>query len=108
MSHAPDSAFDPVEEVIAEIAAGRLVIVTDDEDRENEGDLIMAAAKATPEALSARSILSAKGLYGFLALTVNGASMAAIDTTLLGLNPQAASSRTGSRSSARIRRHRRC
>jgi len=41
--------FDSVESVIAEIAAGRLVIVTDDEDRENEGDLIMAAAKATPQ-----------------------------------------------------------
>ena len=52
MSHAPDSAFDPVEEVIAEIAAGRPVIVTDDEDRENEGDLIMAAAKATPETIT--------------------------------------------------------
>jgi 3,4-dihydroxy 2-butanone 4-phosphate synthase/GTP cyclohydrolase II len=52
MSHAPDSAFDPIEEVIAEIAAGRPVIVTDDEDRENEGDLIMAAAKATPETIT--------------------------------------------------------
>jgi 3,4-dihydroxy 2-butanone 4-phosphate synthase/GTP cyclohydrolase II len=36
---------------MAEIAAGRLVIVVDDEDRENEGDLIMAAAKATPQAV---------------------------------------------------------
>jgi len=41
--------FDSVEDALAEIAAGRLVIVTDDEDRENEGDLIMAAEKATPE-----------------------------------------------------------
>jgi len=40
--------FDTVESAVADIAAGRLVIVTDDEDRENEGDLIMAAAKATP------------------------------------------------------------
>jgi len=40
--------FDTVESAIEDIAAGRLVIVTDDEDRENEGDLIMAAAKATP------------------------------------------------------------
>ena len=36
--------FDSVESAIQDIAAGRLVIVTDDEDRENEGDLIMAAA----------------------------------------------------------------
>ena len=40
-SHLP---FDSVESVIQDIAAGRMVIVTDDEDRENEGDLIMAAA----------------------------------------------------------------
>ena len=41
--------FDSVESAIQDIAAGRLVIVTDDEDRENEGDLIMAAARATPQ-----------------------------------------------------------
>lgn len=40
---------DPVESVIADIRAGRMVIVTDDEDRENEGDLICAAEKITPE-----------------------------------------------------------
>jgi 3,4-dihydroxy 2-butanone 4-phosphate synthase / GTP cyclohydrolase II len=45
------SPFDPVDAAIEEIAAGRLVVVTDDEDRENEGDLIMAAAKATPQAV---------------------------------------------------------
>ncbi|HVS53631.1 MAG TPA: 3,4-dihydroxy-2-butanone-4-phosphate synthase [Opitutaceae bacterium] len=44
--------FDPVEAAIADIAAGRLVIVTDDENRENEGDLIMAAEKATPETVN--------------------------------------------------------
>ena len=41
---------DPIESIIAEIRAGRMVIVTDDEDRENEGDLICAAEKITPEA----------------------------------------------------------
>ena len=40
---------DPVESVIADIQAGRMVVVTDDEDRENEGDLICAAEKITPE-----------------------------------------------------------
>ncbi len=40
---------DPVESVIADIRAGRMVIVTDDEDRENEGDLICSAEKITPE-----------------------------------------------------------
>lgn len=41
--------FDTIETAIETIAAGGLVIVTDDESRENEGDLIMAASKATPE-----------------------------------------------------------
>jgi len=44
--------FDSVESAIADIAAGRLVIVTDDEARENEGDLIMAASKVRPETLN--------------------------------------------------------
>jgi 3,4-dihydroxy 2-butanone 4-phosphate synthase/GTP cyclohydrolase II len=41
--------FSPVEEIIAEFAAGRMVIVADDPDRENEADLIAAAALTTPE-----------------------------------------------------------
>jgi 3,4-dihydroxy 2-butanone 4-phosphate synthase/GTP cyclohydrolase II len=44
--------FDSVESAVADIAAGRMVIVTDDERRENEGDLIMAASKVTAEAVS--------------------------------------------------------
>ncbi len=52
MSASIHAAFDTVESAIAEIGAGRLVIVTDDEDRENEGDLIMAASKATPETVN--------------------------------------------------------
>ncbi len=44
--------FDSVEAAIADIAAGRAVVVVDDEDRENEGDIIFAAAKATPELLT--------------------------------------------------------
>lgn len=52
MSATGSQVFDTVESAIQEIAAGRLVIVTDDEARENEGDLIMAAAKATPETVN--------------------------------------------------------
>ncbi|NQT19500.1 MAG: bifunctional 3,4-dihydroxy-2-butanone-4-phosphate synthase/GTP cyclohydrolase II [Planctomycetes bacterium] len=44
--------FASVEETIEEIRKGGLVIITDDEDRENEGDLIMAACHATPEAVN--------------------------------------------------------
>jgi 3,4-dihydroxy 2-butanone 4-phosphate synthase / GTP cyclohydrolase II len=46
------ASFDSVESAIQDIAAGKLVIVTDDENRENEGDLIMAASKATPETVN--------------------------------------------------------
>ncbi|MFH9137282.1 bifunctional 3,4-dihydroxy-2-butanone-4-phosphate synthase/GTP cyclohydrolase II [Streptomyces sp. NPDC017524] len=41
--------LDPVEQAVRDIAAGRPVVVVDDEDRENEGDLVIAAEKATPE-----------------------------------------------------------
>ena len=41
--------FDSVEDAIAAIAAGELIVVVDDDDRENEGDLIMAAAKASSD-----------------------------------------------------------
>jgi 3,4-dihydroxy 2-butanone 4-phosphate synthase/GTP cyclohydrolase II len=44
--------LDPIERAIAEIAAGKPVVVVDDEDRENEGDLIFAAELATPELVS--------------------------------------------------------
>ena len=41
-----------IEEALEELRAGRMIIVVDDEDRENEGDLVMAAEKATPEAIN--------------------------------------------------------
>jgi 3,4-dihydroxy 2-butanone 4-phosphate synthase/GTP cyclohydrolase II len=44
--------LDPIERAIADIAAGKAVIVVDDEDRENEGDIIFAASKATPELMA--------------------------------------------------------
>ncbi|WP_127783126.1 bifunctional 3,4-dihydroxy-2-butanone-4-phosphate synthase/GTP cyclohydrolase II [Rhodococcus sp. X156] len=43
------SRFDSIERAVADIAAGKAVVVVDDEDRENEGDLIFAAEKSTPE-----------------------------------------------------------
>ena len=44
--------LNSVEEILADLRAGRMVIIMDDEDRENEGDLIMAAECATPEAVA--------------------------------------------------------
>ena len=46
------AGFDSIDYAVAQIAAGRAVVVLDDEDRENEGDLIFAAQQATPELLA--------------------------------------------------------
>jgi len=44
--------FNTIEEALEDIAQGKMVIVVDDPDRENEGDLVMAAEKVTPEAIN--------------------------------------------------------
>ncbi len=54
-------AFAKIEEAIAAIARGEMIIVVDDPDRENEGDLIMAAELVTPEAINFM-ITHARGL----------------------------------------------
>ncbi|CAM5239806.1 Riboflavin biosynthesis protein RibBA [Streptomyces californicus] len=56
-------ALDPVEQAVRDIAAGRPVVVVDDEDRENEGDLVIAAEKATPE-IVAFMMSECRGLIG--------------------------------------------
>ncbi len=47
-----DSVFASIEDAVAAIARGEIIVVVDDEDRENEGDLIMAAEAATPETIT--------------------------------------------------------
>ncbi|MER3424695.1 MAG: bifunctional 3,4-dihydroxy-2-butanone-4-phosphate synthase/GTP cyclohydrolase II, partial [Nitrospiraceae bacterium] len=46
------SPFDSIESAIKDIKKGQFVILVDDEDRENEGDLVMAAEKVTPQAIN--------------------------------------------------------
>jgi len=58
--------FDSIEDAIAEIRRGRMVILLDDEDRENEGDLVIAAEKVTPEAIN----FMAKYGRGLICLTL--------------------------------------
>src|SRR5437899_12877038 len=58
--------FATVKEAVAEIKAGRMVVVVDDEDRENEGDLTLAAEFVTPEAIN----FMAKYGRGLICLTV--------------------------------------
>lgn len=55
------TTFDPIEEAIYDLMRGKVVIVVDDEDRENEGDLVALAEKATPEVINFM-IKEARGL----------------------------------------------
>ena len=57
LAHSPPTMpatphFDPIEDVIKDIRAGKMIVVTDDADRENEGDLVMAAEKVTAAAVN--------------------------------------------------------
>ena len=45
-------SFDPMEEALASFAAGEFLVVTDDENRENEGDLIISASQCTTEKMA--------------------------------------------------------
>jgi 3,4-dihydroxy 2-butanone 4-phosphate synthase / GTP cyclohydrolase II len=47
-----EGPFDSIEDAIADVRAGKMVVVLDDEDRENEGDLVMAAQMVTPESIN--------------------------------------------------------
>src|SRR5437762_3622858 len=63
-----DSPFCSIESAIEEIRAGRIVVVVDDESRENEGDLTLAAEKVTPEAIN----FMARFGRGLVCLSVTG------------------------------------
>ncbi len=67
------------EEAIAEIKAGRMVILVDDEDRENEGDLTMAAEAVTPEAIN----FMARYGRGLICLSLTGEKTDALDLPLM-------------------------
>ncbi len=60
--------FSPIPEILEELRAGRMIVLVDDENRENEGDLVLAAEKATPEAINFMT-LHARGL---ICLTLTG------------------------------------
>ena len=52
MSARAPAAISPVEDIVADLRAGKMVILVDEEDRENEGDLMLAAEHVTPEAIN--------------------------------------------------------
>ena len=61
MAQSRDHIFDTIESAIEDIKAGKMVIVVDDEDRENEGDFVMAADKVTPEHINTM-VIHGRGL----------------------------------------------
>ena len=65
---AQETAFSTIEEAIEDIRDGKMVVVVDAEDRENEGDLTMAAQFATPEAIN---FMATHG-RGLICLTLTG------------------------------------
>ena len=83
-SETENDPFDSIESAIKDIAAGKPVIVTDDEARENEGDLILAAEKATIESIN-QMILHARGLICV--------PMQAEQLRSLGINPMSSENR---------------
>lgn len=71
--------FDPIDAALADIKAGRCIIVVDDENRENEGDLICAAQFATPDIINFMAV-EARGL---ICLAMTGERLDALDLPLM-------------------------
>ena len=67
MSALPPVSVSPVEEIVAELRAGRIVILVDEEDRENEGDLVIAADHVTAESIN----FMARHARGLICLTLS-------------------------------------
>ena len=73
------TGISPIQEIIEEIRAGRMVILIDEEDRENEGDLVFAAEFVTPEKIN----FMAKHGRGLICLTLTEAHCKQIDLPLM-------------------------
>src|SRR5262249_52006261 len=71
--------FSTIEAAIAEIRSGRLLLVVDDEDRENEGDLVMAADRVTPEAVN----FMAKHGRGLICVPMTGERLDELSITMM-------------------------
>src|SRR5436853_5760672 len=72
-------AISQTTEIIAELKAGRMVVLVDEEDRENEGDLVLAAEHVTPEAIN----FMAKHARGLICLTLTEARCRQLNLPLM-------------------------
>jgi 3,4-dihydroxy 2-butanone 4-phosphate synthase/GTP cyclohydrolase II len=75
-------SISPVQDIVADMRAGRMVILVDEEDRENEGDLVLAAEHVTPEAINFM-VTHARGL---VCLTLTEARCRQLDLSLMVRN----------------------
>ncbi|MCB2123374.1 MAG: 3,4-dihydroxy-2-butanone-4-phosphate synthase, partial [Rhodobacteraceae bacterium] len=75
------SAISPTDEIIAEARAGRMFILVDHEDRENEGDLVIPAQMATPEAIN---FMATHG-RGLICLTLTEARIDTLGLALMSI-----------------------
>ena len=75
----PSSGFSSIEEAVRAIQDGRMIIVVDDEDRENEGDLTIAADKVTPEAIN----FMARYGRGLICLPMTGERLDELDIPMM-------------------------
>lgn len=73
------TALSSTEELIAQVRAGRMVVLVDDEDRENEGDLVLAAEQVSPEAIN----FMARFGRGLICLTLTEARCAQLNLPLM-------------------------
>ena len=71
--------FAPIEEAVDAFRTGRMIIVVDDEDRENEGDLTIAAEKVTPEAIN----FMAREGRGLICMPMTGERLDQLDIPLM-------------------------
>ena len=78
--------FATVEEALEDIAAGKMIVVVDDEDRENEGDLTIAAQFATPEAVN----FMATHARGWICLALTPERCDELDLELMSLKNETA------------------
>ncbi len=72
-------SISPVQDIVADLRAGKMVILVDEEDRENEGDLVLAAEHVTPEAIN----FMAKFGRGLICLTLTESRCAQLDLPLM-------------------------
>src|SRR2546429_7873068 len=74
------TVFATIEEAIENIRQGRILVVVDDEDRENEGDLVMAADRVTPEAVN----FMAKHGRGLICVPMTGERLGELRISMMG------------------------